>query len=107
VLYNWPRILGPEADGVHMLRFQAEPGNLPAVKGVDPVKVSRSNPVHEPVGIEGRYVGASAGGDNHDLPRPLDGISEIVPAFCQAGNGTIAEVKTAEALLQTQEGFLW
>lgn len=60
-------ILGPETDGVHMLRFQAEAGHLSTVERVDPVEVAFPDSLHEPVGIKGRYVSAPAGGDDHGV----------------------------------------
>src|SRR6185369_14377770 len=71
VLHERPGVLGPEADCVHVRRFQAETGDLSAVERVDPAEVPFPDPVHEPVGIKGRYVGASAGGNDQGLALPV------------------------------------
>lgn len=61
ILQYGSRVLGPEADSNHILRFQAEAGHLGAVERVDPVEVPFPDPSHEPFSIKGLYVGASAG----------------------------------------------
>ena len=81
MLHERSRVLGPETDRIHVIRFQAEAGDLPAVEGVDPVEVPLPDPVHEPVGIKGRYVGAPAGGNDQGLPRPPWQYQFILPAI--------------------------
>lgn len=63
-----PGVFGPEYEGVHILRQEAEAFDLVWVIGVDPVKVTRFDPVGEPFAVKGRQVRPAAGADDQGEP---------------------------------------
>ncbi len=77
VRQQWPRVFGPEADGVHMGGIEAESGDLVAVEGVDPVKKAGADAVHEPFAVEGGDIGAPTGGRRSWLGQGPGGFQHI------------------------------
>jgi hypothetical protein len=63
-----PGVFGPEYEGVHILRQEAEAFDLVWVVRVDPVKVTGFDPVGEPLAVKSRQVRPSAGADDQGEP---------------------------------------
>lgn len=63
-----PGVFGPKYEGVHILRKEAEAFDLAWIEGVDPVKVTRFDPVGEPLAVKGGQVRPSAGADDQGEP---------------------------------------
>ena len=80
-------IFRPEHDGFHGFGQERDARNLPGVEGVGRQAVSLLQPVHEPFGIEGGYVGAAAGADDHFLPLGRSDVS---------WNGRISKRKSSQ-----------
>ena len=60
-----PRILGHELDAIHVPARQVDTVDDRARNGVANQTIACAEPLHEPLGMERRYIGATAGTDYH------------------------------------------
>ena len=66
VLDKGAEILGPERNGMHVIRRSVNDFNLPVI-GIDNLKIACFDPVHEPGHVKRRDVGSARGGNDNFL----------------------------------------
>src|SRR5258708_6743271 len=54
---EWPNVLGQEDEAIHIARREVDGIKLPTV-GIDRLKITRLQTVHEPFAIEGWNIGS-------------------------------------------------
>ena len=72
-LHHRSRVLGPEHDAVHILRFQGDPAQLSG-KRIPHHAEPLPDPLHELSGEAGGNIGSAAGGNNHCFSPLLIGL---------------------------------